>query len=101
MVLKSRQGIYTTTDDGAGNAGSLYVEATGVTITGTGGGALFNVGSGVASTFGGTVTLNADPTNPLEAATKQYVDTFLPLSGGTLTGFLTLNADPSSALHAA
>ena len=24
--------------------------------------------------FGGTLTLNADPTNPLEAATKQYVD---------------------------
>ncbi len=28
-----------------------------------------------AATFGSTVTLNANPSNPLEAATKQYVDT--------------------------
>ena len=46
---------------------------------------------------GGTLTgplyLNADPTQPLQAATKHYVDaqvaTSLPLSGGTLTGPVT------------
>jgi len=46
---------------------------------------------------GGTLTgplyLNGDPTQPLQAATKHYVDTqvatALPLSGGTLTGPIT------------
>jgi len=52
-------------------------------------------------TLTGTLTLNADPTTALEAATKQYADTKLSLSGGTLTGSLTLNADPTVALEAA
>jgi len=68
----------------------------------------------VLALAGGTLTgpliLNANPSNVLGAATKQYVDsavasagsgTFLPLAGGTLTGFLTLNANPTVALQAA
>jgi hypothetical protein len=50
----------------------------------------------------GAITLLADPTAPLHAATKQYVDAkvaegggsggdFLPLSGGTLTGPLAMS----------
>jgi hypothetical protein len=55
----------------------------------------------------GPLLLGMDPDDPLEAATKQYVDQligtgdFVPLSGGTMTGRLTLSADPTSALHAA
>lgn len=70
-------------------------------------------------TMTGFLTLNADPTANLHAATKQYVDTRtsgssatltgytdqavasrLSNAGGTLTGFLTLHADPTAALHA-
>ena len=37
----------------------------------------------VGDTMTGHLTLNADPVNPLHAATKQYVDTLLlPLMGG-------------------
>jgi hypothetical protein len=49
----------------------------------------------------GTLTLNADPTTSLHAATKQYVDTRVLKSGDTMTGTLTLNADPTTSLHAA
>lgn len=56
-------------------------------------------------TMTGPITLPADPGSPLQAATKQYVDslqnTFLPKSGGTLTGALVLPADPSAPLQAA
>ncbi len=53
-------------------------------------------GSGLSAT-GGTLTgplyLNADPTQPLQAADKHYVDTQaaaeLPLTGGSVTGPLT------------
>jgi len=45
---------------------------------------------------GGTLTgpllLNANPTDPLGAVTKQYADLFLPLAGGTTTGPVTLGA---------
>ena len=44
-------------------------------------------------TLSGPLTLNADPTQPLQAATKHYVDTqvatALPLAGGTVTGAFT------------
>ena len=36
----------------------------------------------------GNLTLNADPTSALMAATKQYADKMLPLAGGTMTGAL-------------
>jgi hypothetical protein len=78
-------------------------------------------------TMTGLVTLSADPSSALHAATKQYVDSAgtaltsgytaadsalsstltssiagkLPLSGGTMTGAITLSGAPSSALHAA
>jgi Chaperone of endosialidase len=57
----------------------------------------------------GFLTLDADPTAPLHAATKQYVDTHLTqaeadpryvnVAGDTMTGFLTANADPTAPLH--
>jgi hypothetical protein len=44
-------------------------------------------------TLSGPLYLNADPTQPLQAATKHYVDTqvatALPLAGGTVTGTFT------------
>ena len=50
------------------------------------------------SVIGGTLTgqlvLAADPTAPLAAATKQYVDTKVALAGGTMTGELII-APPS------
>jgi len=55
----------------------------------------------IGGTMTGKITLDGDPTANLHAATKQYVDTFLPLAGGTLTGLLTLSGDPSTALQAA
>jgi hypothetical protein len=51
-------------------------------------------------TMTGFITLHADPTSALHAASKQYADTMLPKAGGTMTGFITLHADPSSAMHA-
>ncbi|HEX4065140.1 MAG TPA: hypothetical protein VHZ09_03880 [Acidobacteriaceae bacterium] len=48
----------------------------------------------------GPLTLNADPTAPTQAATKEYADNLaasaLPLSGGTLTGPVTLVAAPGA-----
>jgi hypothetical protein len=56
-------------------------------------------------TMTGFLTLSANPTSNLHAATKQYVDTADALkvakAGDTMTGFLTLSADPTNALHAA
>lgn len=48
----------------------------------------------------GFITLHADPTSALHAATKQYADTMLPKAGGTMTGAITLSGAPSSSLHA-
>jgi hypothetical protein len=41
-------------------------------------------------TVTGPITLAADPTAALQAATKQYADKMLPLAGGTVTGNLTV-----------
>lgn len=43
----------------------------------------------------------SDPTTGNQLSRKSYVDTKLPLAGGTLTGALTLAADPVSALQPA
>jgi hypothetical protein len=51
-------------------------------------------------TMTGFITLHADPSSALHAATKQYADTMLPKAGGTMTGALTLSGAPSSGLHA-
>lgn len=52
----------------------------------------------------GAITLPADPSQALHAATKQYVDArfdlALPKTGGTLSGALTLPGDPVSVNHA-
>ncbi len=57
-------------------------------------------------TMTGALVLPSDPTNALEAAPKQYVDTGdalrLPLTGGTISGNLTVTkASPSLILNAA
>lgn len=60
-------------------------------------------------TMTGVLTLSADPTVAMNAATKQYVDNhtsaiaqgFLPIGGGTLTGPLILAGDPTQLLGAA
>lgn len=49
----------------------------------------------------GPITLNSDPSAPLHAATKQYVDARVARAGDTMTGPLILTADPSVALMAA
>ena len=59
-------------------------------------------------TMTGDLTLNADPTTDLMAATKQYVDNggggggpFLNITGGTMTGPLYLYAAPTMTSEAA
>lgn len=56
-------------------------------------------------TMTGPLHLHADPVDPNQAATKQYVDTAdakkLDKTGGTLSGFLTLHAAPETANQAA
>ncbi len=74
------------------------------------------VGEGVSrlgGTMTGFLTLHANPTSNMHAATKQYVDTqittlsntvatnYVPTTGTSLTGFLTLHANPTSNMHAA
>jgi len=68
----------------------------------------------VGDTMTGPLLLNDNPTLPLHAVTKQYVDTGLVLksdathvhpyvntSGDTMTGLLVLSGDPTVPLHAA
>lgn len=52
-------------------------------------------------TMTGTLVLDADPTDPLDAATKQYADTMLPKAGGTMTGALVLAGGPTTDLNPA
>lgn len=52
-------------------------------------------------TMTGFITLHADPTSALHAATKQYADTMLPKAGGTMTGNIVLAGAPSTGLHPA
>ncbi len=56
-------------------------------------------------TMTGTLLLSADPSQAMQAATKQYVDDHdalkLDLAGGTMSGDLILNSDPSQAMQAA
>ncbi len=49
----------------------------------------------------GRLTLSADPTANLHAATRQYVDTRVLKSGDTMTGDLALPGNPTANLHAA
>jgi hypothetical protein len=70
--------------------------------SGAAGGAYLKLAGG---TLTGALTLAADPSLALGAATKQYTDAKdalrLLLTGGTLTGPLTLAADPAAALQPA
>lgn len=94
-------------EDAAENAAALAQEAktTADNISGDLSGKVNKAGD----TMTGPLVLPGDPTQPMEAATKQYVDQhgggasgdFLPLSGGTMTGPITLAADPSTAMQAA
>jgi hypothetical protein len=63
-------------------------------------------------TMQGFISLHADPTAAMHAATKNYVDAntlsqadadplYVNVIGDTMTGFLTLNANPTATLHAA
>lgn len=54
-------------------------------------------------TYTGLITLSANPTANLQAATKQYVDAAvnLWLAGATMTGPLILSGNPTTALGAA
>jgi len=52
-------------------------------------------------TLVGQLTLAADPSSALQAATKEYVDLRVFRTGDTLTGALTLPANPVSTLQAA
>ena len=47
-------------------------------------------------TLTGALTLAGAPTEDLHAATKAYVDTFLPLAGGLMTGFITLHTETTT-----
>lgn len=94
-------------EDAAENAAALAQEAktTADNISGDLSGKVNKAGD----TMTGPLVLSGDPTHPMEAATKQYVDqhgggasgNFLPLSGGTMTGPITLAADPTSDMQAA
>lgn len=48
----------------------------------------------------GFITLHADPTDNLHAATKQYADGKLALAGGSITGNIDIDAQIWSVLHA-
>lgn len=88
------------------------LDASQMTVTPTGGSAAVKLADFAASavtTAGaqmqGPIALSGDPSLPLQAATKQYVDSqgqsALKKTGGTLTGALTLAADPATPLQAA
>jgi hypothetical protein len=61
--------------------------------------------AGQGGAAAGVITLAADPTQPMQAATKQYVDagdaTKLPLVGGTMLGPITLAGAPTGGLNPA
>jgi hypothetical protein len=55
----------------------------------------------VGGTLTGPLVLAADPTSPLQAATKQYSDLRVLKAGDTMTGDLILQGTPASGLGAA
>jgi len=83
------------------NGTQLLVTPTGGTVSLR----LADLASSVITKAGGTMSgplgLASDPSIPLQAATKQYVDLKLSRAGDTLTGPLLLAGDPTSLLQAA
>ena len=53
------------------------------------------------ASLSGALSLAGDPSAPLQAATRQYVDLKINRAGDTLSGLLQLSGDPVTALHAA
>lgn len=89
-------GFVTASVDNSGTPGALahtnWVSSTFLPLSG--------------GTLLGALTLPSDPVQPLEAATKAYVDAhpgaggnWLPLSGGTLTGTLSITRPIPAALN--
>jgi|SRR5208283_659398 len=66
---------------------------------------LANFAANTLPRSGGQVTgpllLSSDPTQPIQAATKRYVDQRIMRTGDTISGALTLAADPTQPLQAA
>ena len=92
----------------SGISGVPGINGSQLVVTATGGTVQQRLADFAASTLpktGGALTgplsLAADPSTALQAATKEYVDTRLFRSGDTLTGPLTLVGNPSGALQAA
>lgn len=71
-VISSRSFSTLGFTDGLGNFADINFSGSGITITA--GGTADSILVQTPAIFADTVTLNADPANPLEAATKQYVD---------------------------
>ncbi|MGD0434811.1 MAG: hypothetical protein ABSA58_27395, partial [Acetobacteraceae bacterium] len=83
------------------NGTQLLVTPTGSTVALR----LGDLASSVITKNGGSLTgplsLAADPSAPLQAATKEYVDARIYRSGDTLTGPLQLSGNPTAPLQAA
>jgi hypothetical protein len=64
-------------------------------------GSLINLklGSTTVAETGALLRITDAPTNPLDATNMLYVDTKLPLAGGTMTGLLVLSGDPAAAMN--
>lgn len=85
---------------GAGGANISFTYLSGILypfINGTATAGLLPLTGGVLT---GALALATDPINPMQAATKQYVDTMVPLAGGTMTGPLLLSGDATQPLGA-
>jgi microcystin-dependent protein len=94
-----------TTTAQAWQAGTQVMSSLTADIINTALAAYFDIAEVLESNFlplaGGTLTgpllLAADPTQPLQAVTKNYVDNLpgasLPLSGGTMTGVINMNGN--------
>lgn len=109
VVEADKQAVYATLAVGAPTSGEHAVNKN--SLNGT----LASYVKKSGGTMTGALVLSGDPTENLQAATKQYVDNatgggfteaeadlrYLQLSGGTMTGNLILNGSPTGDLQAA
>lgn len=84
------------------------IDGSALKVTPTGAGTRVSLGdlaAGALSKAGGVMTgaltLSADPAQPAQAATKNYVDARVRRAGDVMTGPLALAADPMTSLQAA